>query len=254
MRMAKRMLGATLVTVLALAALPAGSPSPVPAAPESASCAPPCGYINPLIDLDFPDKPKCGSGAVVTAERPADCEVLMEDGASVSYPGTIRWYWVVSDEATYPNDPQQPIEIGFSGTSSNPAYLDIRVAPEGFTIDTATLFSPDHFRVVEGPNGQQVYYWYEQPIEVTIARSGAPEGRELEILQDRDGVQNLFLKAKSTASGDRFREAFGVEEFRFDARGALEAATPDGGGTRDTPAFGAALVLALAVVAMLRRR
>lgn len=266
MRMLKRTLGAGILLVLMAALAPgAGAGSASAAAPAAAEaveglegvCAPPCGWINPLIDLDFPEKPSCGGG-VVTAERPDDCIPLMADGERLAMEGTLTWYWSISDEAHYPNDPQQDIEVSFGGTASNPSYLDVVVEPERFIIDTATLFSPEHMHVEEGPTGQQqLVYRYEEPVTVTFTREGSPDARDLERLHNRDGIQSLFLKASSTESGERFKAAFGVEEFRFDATKAPDAAMLglDATGTKDTPGPALPLlVAALALAALTRRR
>lgn len=242
------LLGATAASAATLddaGSLPARPELPADA-PAAAACAPPCGYISPIIDLVFPEKPACGAGQAVLADgTPDDCLLLMERGGSVTLDGTLRWYWEISEEGTYPNDPQQDIEISFGGTQSNPDWLEVDVEPGGFTIDTVALFDAnENWRVDDSGAEPRVWYWFERNITVTFTRTGDPSDDDLRLIEDRGGVRSVFVKAKSTASGDRYKESFGVEEFRFDA-----TAEPGLDALRDEEAPGLPLVLGIAALA-----
>ncbi len=214
---------------------------PALGAPANCSANPPCGWINPLIALDFDDKPLCRT-------YPSDClappttETLVLDGE-------FRWYWEVSEDGTYPDDPSTDIIVSFSGTASNPGWLDFKVEPETITITSADLVDPNRYITDSSdPSNVAVWYSYDAPITITFTRTGEPTADEMKRITERGGVQSVFMKAKSTASSDRFKEAFGVEEFRFDAftDPALEA-------TQDQEAPGVGLVAGLAAVALAAR-
>jgi hypothetical protein len=241
---AMRLVAATLAALLLLAAPPAAAQ-----APDRSSClafAPPCGYITPLMDLEFPEKPKCGAGA----GGPSRCITIPEEGRSVSFAGKVRWYWKLSEDLTYPPDTQQPIVVSFSGTATNPKFLGLKVEPPQFTIQPSDLFDPRHMPTEGSGLATAVYYSYEQAVNVTFTRAGAPTAAELDRLAARDGVLSVYLKAQSNANGAYFREAFGIEEFRFNGTGLL--ATPE---TRGAPAPGWAVpLMALAAAVLLTRR
>lgn len=233
------------------AALPASPPTLPLASPAEAACAPPCGYIIPLIDLDFPEKPVCGNPAL---GGDGQCIPLPEQGGSVSYDGVLRWYWEISQDGTYPNDPQQDIVVSFSGTGSNPGFLHATVEPTEFTITTADLFSPTNMKQdTSDPAKPRLWFWYERPLTVTLARTGDPTPEELDRSEQRGGRFEFHLKVKSTASSDRYREAFGLETFRFDATSVL----PQDGGRQESPlppAWATAGAVAAAAVLLRRRR
>lgn len=220
-------------------------------------CTAPCGWINPIIDLHFPDKPLCGGDLVLgTGGTASDCLAPPTRDKPLVLEGTVRWYWDVTSEATYPNDPTQDIVITFTGNIANPQWISFRVEPESYTLTTVDLFSPENFQVQENSGTDaQVFFWFERPITVTFERTGEPTGEDLQRLRDRDGIQSVFLKARSTASGDRFREGFGIEEFKFRAgsdpelAGSLSQPAPAVG-----PVFPAAAVALALVLRRIRRR
>lgn len=256
-------LGKAFVPTLLLAALlpfasadatvetPSGAAPSADAAACLAAAAPPCGYIVPQMALDFPDKPLCKAATLGGEVDLATCMTLPADGESVVQEGVLRWYWDMTQDGTYPIDPQDPIVIQFSGTATNPTYLDIKVEPESFTLDAAAMVHPDNIRV--DPATNQVWFWFEQPITATITRTGDPGPADLEKVSNANGVQKVFLKAKSNASGTYFKEAFGVEEFRFNAS-QDPAVLASNGDSQDAPGIGLLGLLAVLGFALLALR
>jgi hypothetical protein len=256
---------ATLPAILLLLALlPTASATEATGAGAGAGAAclagatlPPCGYIVPQLALDFPDKPPCKAATLGGEVDLSKCLPLPADGESVVQKGTLRWYWDMTQDGTYPIDPQQPIVIQFSGTATNPKYLQLKVEPESFTLDAAAMASPENVKADAG--GSKVWFWFEKPITVTITRSGGPSEQDLEKVANAGGVQKVFLKAKSNASGAYFKEAFGVEEFRFNAYQDPAIRSASGGsGSKASPGVGPLALLgvvglALALVAFRRR-
>lgn len=258
---------ATLPAILLLLALlptasastgdPAAGSADTAAACAASGAFPPCGYIVPQLALDFPDKPPCKAATLGGEVDLSKCLPLPADGESVVQKGTLRWYWDMTQDGTYPIDPQTPIVIQFSGTATNPKYLSLKVEPESFTLDAAAMASPENMKADAG--GSKVWFWYEKAITVTITRSGEPSEQDLEKISNAGGVQKVFLKAKSNASGAYFKEAFGVEEFRFNAYQDPSIQAQSGGSeSKGSPGLGPlALVgvvgLALALVAFRRR-
>ena len=250
---AAAILAALLLPWAPAAAQPLQAPV-VPAAPESAGrClgvgfAPPCGYITPLMDLEFPSKPRCGSGA----GGPAKCMPVPEEGGTVTLAGKARWYWKLSEDLTYPPDTSQPIVVSFSGTSTNPKFLTFKVEPPQFTIQPSDLFDPRRMPSQGSGADTTIYYSYEQAINVTFTRAGMPTAAELDRVAARDGVLSVYLKAQSNGNGAYFREAFGIEEFRFNGTGFLAPATT---ATQDAPGLAwVPALLGLAAAAVLLRR
>lgn len=245
---------------LLLALLPSAS-AEAAQPPAGGAClgaaAPPCGYIVPQLALDFPDKPACKAATLGGEIDLAGCLQMPAMGESVVQEGMLRWYWDITQDGTYPADPMQPIVISFTGTATNPSWLDVKVEPESFTLDAVALASPLNMKEdVEDPAAPQLWFWFERPITVTLTRTGDPDAAGLEKIGNGNGVQKVFLKAKSNASGAYFKEAFGVEEFRFNAYSDPAIETSAGGGSQDAPGLGPlALVgaLALALLAFRRR-
>lgn len=256
--------GPALLSALLLAALlplasaaqpadgmPAAEGAGAAAVASSACAAPPCGYIVPQMALDFPDKPLCKAATLGGEVDLSTCMKLPAAGETVTQAGVVRWYWDITQDGTYPIDPMVPIVIAFGGTATNPSYLDLKVEPESFTLDAAAMVHPDNLKV----EGQQVWFWFEEPITVTIARTAEPAPEDLAKVSNANGIQKVFLKAKSNASGTYFKEAFGVEEFRFDTSEDAYF-TSAAGGSQDAPGLGPLALLGalgLALVALRRR-
>jgi hypothetical protein len=260
-------LGKALLPAVLLAALllPFAASSSAPAetaeapvagvdAASAAACAaaPPCGYIVPQMALDFPDKPLCKAATLGGAVDLSTCMPLPGPGESVQQQGTLRWYWDITQDGTYPIDPTVPIVIAFSGTATNPTYLQISVEPAEIVLDAAEMANPAYYKPDES-NPQQVWFEVKKDITVTIQRTGDPAPEDLEKVANGNGVQKVFLKGKSNASGSYFKEAFGVEEFRFDATQdpAVLAST---GASQDSPGLGPLALLAVLGLALLALR
>jgi hypothetical protein len=228
-----------------------------PAAAQPIQCAgPPCGYITPIIDLEFSDKPKCsGTPGHIDLSK---CIPLPEKGKSVTFTGTLRYYWKESEDLTYPPDPQQDVVVTFSGVSTNPKWLPLKVDPPTLSITAVDLLDPRNLVVDQSnPSSPVVYYEYKAEIKATFTHQGDPDAAAANKVAAKGGLSEVFLKAKSSASGTYFKEGFGVESFRFDARsvapapGTIVTTTTDASGAKQTvtltqPAHAApAAVLAL---------
>jgi len=217
-----------------------------------ASCAnahPPCGYINPILDLDFPSKPKCAATLGVT--DPAACIPLPAENGTVRYAGVVRWYWKESEDLVYAPDPNSPIQISFAGTSGNPSWLTFKVDPPTFTITAQDLVDPRNSKVDNSGSAPVVYYWYERAINVTFTRTGSPDAAGLDDLRNKDGILEVYVRGKSTASGTTYNAGFGGEYFRFNATGLLQPASQP---VKASPPSILAPFLALVAITLLRRR
>lgn len=236
------------------------APSALAGQVDDEACDEPCGYIVPIIDLEFPDKMLCGGGRLVYAdETPEDCFDLMAVGESKELTGTLRVYWDAQEEPTYPILPtDEPITITFSGTQSNPSWLDVKVEPGSMQIGPQDLYDPARYDI--DPEGTPIaWYNYREPITVTVTRTDDPDKRSLDKMEDRNGVIALFVKARSTASGDFYREAFGVEEFRFngcadEAVAAQVCGASRASGDESTPGLAPLWTVAALVALAIARR
>ena len=226
---------------------------------DDARCAEPCGYIVPIIDLEFPEKQACGgSGLVFTGDGDNDCAPVPEEGTPLVLEGVLTWYYDASEEPPYPKAVGEDIVVTFDGTRNNPSWLDMRVEPGEIRIDDVALADPQRFETEETDQGATVlWYRFRVDVTVTFTRTGDPSPQELERIEGRDGIVQVFLKAKSTESGSTYRESFGVEEFRFSAyEGPGAVQSVQGADGREAPGPGVVLPLVgLAVLgAALRRR
>jgi hypothetical protein len=203
---------------------------------------PPCGYIQPFLDLDFPDKPSCG-GAVEAAK----CIPLPAVGQSLSMDGTLTYYWRLSEDGTYPPDMTQPIDITFKGTTNTPKWLTFKMEPESIQMAATELVDPRNLKTDDATTPPTVYFWFERPVTVTFTRTGDPDLERQERIAGRDGIEELAVKAKSTPNGSYFREGHGTETFRFDASQFMAPQTVST--SQQAPAWGllgVVLVLGLA--------
>lgn len=201
-----------LAVALALVAGPLPAHAAVDLDDVVACAAPPCGYIVPAISLDFPEKPICRPETLGGPIDLSQCIPLPAVGGTHVENGIFRMSWDITQDGTYPADPLQPIVVTFGGTSSNPKWMDLVVEPASIEISAVDLNNPQYLR----NEGQSVWFWYEVPLSVTFTRDdiGADAASEKRIERQQGAVQ-MFLKAKSSSSGQYFKEAFGVEEFRF---------------------------------------
>lgn len=215
-------MGSRIAILLALAfLLPlAGAEQSEPVA--EACATPPCGWILPTLDILVDDKLPCGGGQIIYAIGPPDdCFGILMPGESRTYPAHLILKWEVSEEGTYPKEVGQDIVISFSGTANNAPWLSLEVIGEGMTdgkyfLDDAALVHPDNMRTMTNAQGQEsVWFWFERDIDITFTRIGDPGPASLDTIETREGVLAYFVKARSSESGPRFKEGFGIEEFRF---------------------------------------
>lgn len=227
-------------------------------------CAnPPCGWIQPYLDIIVDEKLTCGSGLRLGAEDidPSECYAAPRDGEPVSIDATFRLYWEVSEEATYPHDPNQPIIVDFSGAGARGRWIQTTVEPNTIELGTTELLDPNNFQILDLESGSPaLWYWYEAPITVTFTKVGEPDAKDWDLIEGKGGYQPVFLRTHSGISGAYFKESWALEEFRFftgdesqyqgyQATGELSA--PESENTPAAPlAIGALALLGLA----LRRR
>ncbi len=253
-----------LVACLALLLAPlAASAAPAPATasplePASMACAsaaangPPCGYIQPFVNIEVADKKPCRK-----ADH-SDCMKVPDMGQSVEFKAKFQYYWKLSEDLTYPPDAQQTladpntaIPITFSGVASNPKWLTFSVEPKSLAIASADLVNPTNTKLDQSGPNPVLYYWFERDITITLKHSGDPTPAEMDRLAAKGGTSILLVKAKTGANGAYFKEGFGTEDFRFDASSLLAPASS--GKTSPSSGLLAGLgVLALAAAA--RRR
>lgn len=233
--------------------------------PVAACAAPPCGYIVPAISLDFPEKPICRPATLGGPIDLTQCIPLPAVGSSHVENGLFRMSWDITQDGTYPADPTQPIVVTFGGTSSNPKWIDLVVEPASVEISAADLNNPQYLQFNQ--ETQSLWFWYEVPLKVTFTREGAGDDEASEKrIERQQGAVQVFLKAKSSASGQYFKEAFGVEEFRFNPCSSDDALTAAirqcagmpgvSSGSKESPGVGviASGLGLLGLVVALRRR
>lgn len=221
----------------------------VPAAP--APCMTPdapCGYITPVLDLNFVGKPRC-PGVPGTID-PAKCVQLPGEGKTLVFNGTVRWYWKESEDLSYPLDPNQPVVITFGATPTDPKWLPFDVEPESYTITSSDILDPRNRRTDNSSSSPVVYFWFERPVTVTFRLEGEPSGDALQLVRDRHGIQPVYVKAKGTGSGAFYKEAFGGEEFRFNATAYLAPPVPP---PQQSPPGAWVAAVAIAVALVVRR-
>lgn len=251
-------------------------------APQDAACladaaSPPCGYIVPQISLEFPDKPPCRAATLGGPVDLSQCLSLPAVGGEEVQNGLMRFSWDVTQDGTYPPDascaaPGTPcITVTFTGTATNPKWMSLGIEPSEVVIEASDFAHPDNLRINQ--ETQQVVFMLEVPLTVTFKRTGLGDDDDSQRRIERaQGATQVFLKAKSSANGQYYKEAFGVEEFRFNPcanddglRAAIAqcSGTPLADGTtppqdsEDAPGFGVVGVfgaLAAVGVALRRRR
>ncbi len=238
---------------------------------EEETCgSPPCGWILPILDIQIEGKMPCGGGQIIYAQGPPeDCFEILQPGESRTYPGVLQLKWEVSEEGTYPKEIGTDIVITFSGTANNAPWLALDVTGEEmvdgeYRLDDAALVDPANMRTVTNAAGQEtVWFWFERNIDITFTRIADPDAESIKAIETREGVLAFFVKTRSTESGPRFKEGFGIEEFRFNtctdpeiARQVEPCPQPaSSGATQDAPGLGWPLLVgALGAIVMLRRR
>ncbi len=95
--------------------------------------------------------------------------------------------------------------------------------PPKYTVTAVDLLDPRYLKPDNSGAAPIVYYWYEKPINVTFTRTGSPDADGRDAIAAKDGLQEVYVRGKSTASGSTFNAGFGGEYFRFNATGLLTA-------------------------------
>jgi hypothetical protein len=242
---------------LAVHAAPAASaPGPGGQSTTGPSCAsPPCGYIVPFVTLSFPNRPRCDlTDAGIAGPH---CTPPPGQNASLVYDGVVTYSWRESEDLTYPVDPNQPIVISFSGIATNPAWLSYKMEPDKLTLTQADMANPQNYRPDQsGGTTPVVWFWYNHTLKLTLTTTRAPDADELRDLETRSGVQDFYIKAKTTPSGNFYQAGFGGSQFRFNGTGLLGTLAASGS-TTSSPAWGVAgpaATLVIAAVAGRRRQ
>jgi hypothetical protein len=201
--------------------------------PPSAQCrGAPCGFVTPILDLHFPDKPFCGANSpILSDEARKDCLPMLALGESLVLEGTVSWSWQFSDEGTYPNDPNTDIVIRFPRNERDPQWMQVTVEPAQFVISTATLMDPRYLDVDESdPTRPVIWYRYEGAITATLTRTADPTPEQVAEIMEREPrgiVKNIYVRATSNESGSYFTRAFGLDPVRFDYETAPAGASND---------------------------
>jgi hypothetical protein len=276
----------TVRAVLMVALAFVGAMAPVHAATQpdataDAAClaeaaSPPCGYIVPQISLEFPDKPACRAATLGGPVDLSQCLSLPAVGGQEVQNGIMRFSWDVTQAGPYPPDAScaapgtSCIPVTFSGTATNPKWMGLSIDPPEVVIEASDFAHPDNLRINQ--ETQQVMFLIEVPLTVTFERKAVGDDEDSQKRIERaQGATQVFLKAKSSANGQYYKEAFGVEEFRFNPCAnddALRAAIAQCSGTaladgtvppqdsEEAPGFGvlAAFGALAAVGVALRRR
>lgn len=234
---------------IVLLALLAGLPAFASAAPsDSGLCAAgavPCGFIAPIVDLQFPGRPHCpGPPSKV---EPDQCIPSLADGESLTLRGNLSVSWNMNEEV-YPIE--DPIVVSFGAKTS---WLPATVEPATFTIRQEDLADPQNLRPDTSGPTPTVWFEFRRPIEATFTRHGAPNATEQVRIQSWGGVQTVYLAATTTASGAYYYASSGGEEFRFDARESMQPETSTTSAQAPSPFALLALVVA-ALAAVARRR
>jgi hypothetical protein len=242
-----------LLVAVGLLGLPATGAKGDDVRPEAAlndACNPPCGYIMPTMDIVIEGKERCGDAF---SGDPTGCPLLMEVEGSETYAATVVWHWDVTQDGTYPADPNQDIVITFAGIATNPAWLEFSTEPSELVITAADLADPANYRIdPESPGGPKVEFWMSWTVDITITRTAEPSAGELDRVYNKGGLVTYAVKARSTESGSYFKRGFTLEEFRYDGRELFAAPAAD---DNESPGLGTAfLVGALAIAFVAARR
>lgn len=222
---------------------------------ETVSCDPPCGWIQPYLDLMVDDKLTCGSGLRLGDEDidPSQCYPAPTDDKPIVIDASLRLFWELSEDGTYPHDPAEPIVIDFSNAGNTGKWLSGSVEPNTITLDTQQLLDPNNLEVRDLESGSpSVWFVFDEEIKITYTKVAEPNRADQEIIKNKGGYQPMFLRVHSGASGSYFKESWALEEFRFfyDAPGASN----NGSESNETPFAPISLaILGLALVALRRR-
>lgn len=162
-----------------------------------ADCAPPCGPIPVIIDIETGDKKKFAFGAE---------ESLVLEG--------VVSYYVNVDGDGFWFDPQNEPKITFR-VNKQPPWVKTTIEPSEFTVP---LSDPRYLSPEGSPEELQLQYYWEAPIKITYKKLRDPTAEE--IAPDSpfirsDGTYRVTLSASSTASvlaPEVFGPNMGVQE------------------------------------------
>lgn len=172
-----------------------------------------CQSVWPIVDLDFEDARTEGCG--YRDADPAACPPLPTE--PTSYAGTLN-VRVVMDAPCIIEPPTglADLHVALDRTESHPAWVTTTFEPARFVIPVQEVYDPRNMHT----DGQNVWFEVERDLQAMIGRAAWPDPSEMQVVEERGGLVTLFAKAHVT-SGDgglTWRDAFGVEEFRYDGR------------------------------------
>ncbi|MHB8634359.1 MAG: hypothetical protein ACYDBQ_10435 [Thermoplasmatota archaeon] len=170
---------------------------------------PPCGYIRPTLDLQFPSVPPCPAHADA-----ARCLPLPANGTAVRIPGEVIWSWDWARDGNYPTDASHPITITFP-PAHNPAFLAGVVSPPSLVLDPATLADPRYLQPGPDPAAPQLLFVYRAGINFTLTRHGDPTLQDSSDEVAAGGIAAFAVKAQSSASGAYFVPSFALKVLGF---------------------------------------
>lgn len=221
-------------------------------APSASAClstpasADGAGTVAPLLDMQFLDKQKC------KAPDHSDCTVAPTADAPFEMDGVLVWEWAVDNcEATNVAISADPIVITFPPFPRNPSWLKLTMTPSEISIPVDQQWDLADDAI--DPTTQTFIMREKYDIHVTIERVGEPTQDELDRVEVKNGVVEVYAKAVSSQTPG-FQPGFAFENFRLDASSLLVASGDSAGEDTPAPSFGL-VTLALAALAVgLRRR
>lgn len=223
--------------------------------PAGADCAGPCGPIFAWLEVT--------TDSNAGLRLPASSTIVVE--------GTVSYVVKVDDDG-YWFDPEKKPVISL-GIHRPPPWLTAKVEPEAYEVP---LDDPEYMRDEGSP--EQVQFYWEAPVQVTVSKLRDPTPEELSRTQRfilRDGTYVVKVVATSTASPFAeaalsnwgVQEGYGEKQLHFvpeiagvawmrDASGVMQpnGQPPATSAKTPGPAAGSLALTVVAVALILRRR